>query len=714
MNQHVPAKPFYQDHDLGACILLLLCFAVGILVVGTDGNFPLNDDWSYARGVYSYVEEGTLELDQWPAMTLIAQIWIGIGYSEVFGFSFETLRWSTLVNAYIGLCFFYLLLRRFTYSRMAFFAALLLLYNPLFYSLSFTFMTEVHFLMAVLGSMYFFTRYVEDSRYTHLLWASLFSVLATLIRQPGVLVPLAFALVLMIRERTWVRRLVPLLPFLLSFTVLKLYYAWLGNQFPDLYKVGGFSELITALTTQGADSLLRSFENMLLLPGWWLFPLLVLLLPTVQWRKASRNVFLWVFSAVALVFTIACLDFFPVGNVFYNLGLGPKLLKGVMWGHENVEPRFGGYLWNCFKYVAVAGMVATAILLWQNSSLQVSALFASRKMDRRVLAKWGIALFCCGYFVITVSIASIFDRYTLHLVPALAILMIPIHSGQKVVASTLSTVLALACLALTAIFSVAATHDYLSWNRARSEAYAFLTVEQGIPPTRIDAGFEINGWQKAGPDGYQSGSDKSWWFVTEDDFVIAFFPLENFTEVRAYPWKRLLPPGSDSLLVLEKIPEATLDHLDFPIYSDLEDLAPDGTSFTTNDSDVNFGYAALQTTERYRSGRHAIKLDSINAFGLTSKYKGFRPGDTIVVNVWRTPLGNTAGIVIDSEGTDSFYELSNTNIVETDGNWERLETRFTIPQNARREETAIYIWNPEGSEVWLDDFVIDLRRPSPD
>ncbi len=61
-------------------IVLVGLWAVGISIVGVEGEFPLNDDWSYARGVESYVHTGELVLDTWPAMSLISQVWIGIGY----------------------------------------------------------------------------------------------------------------------------------------------------------------------------------------------------------------------------------------------------------------------------------------------------------------------------------------------------------------------------------------------------------------------------------------------------------------------------------------------------------------------------------------------------------------------------------------------------------------------------------------------------------
>ena len=113
----------------------------------------------------------------------------------------------------------------------------------------------------------------------------------------------------------------------------------------------------------------------------------------------------------------------------------------------------------------------------------------------------------------------------------------------------ITTVLAVSALLLLAAFSITATHDYLSWNRARWQALDYLTEEKNIPPNRIDGGFEFNGWHKPGPK--DNGPWKSWWWVDRDDFVIAFGDLPNFTKENGFPFVRWLPPGMDSVFVLK-------------------------------------------------------------------------------------------------------------------------------------------------------------------
>ena len=47
-------------------------------------------------------------------------------------------------------------------------------------------------------------------------------------------------------------------------------------------------------------------------------------------------------------------------------------------------------------------------------------------------------------------------------------------------------------MAVYLVFGVAATHDYLGWNRARWAAAAELHERWGVPKEEIDGGFEYN------------------------------------------------------------------------------------------------------------------------------------------------------------------------------------------------------------------------------
>jgi hypothetical protein len=56
-------------------------------------------------------------------------------------------------------------------------------------------------------------------------------------------------------------------------------------------------------------------------------------------------------------------------------------------------------------------------------------------------------------------------------------------------------------LAIFSVFTIAGTHDWFAWNRARLASIEMLH-ERGIPDTLIQAGFEYDGWTQIKASGY--------------------------------------------------------------------------------------------------------------------------------------------------------------------------------------------------------------------
>src|SRR4051794_6120637 len=127
------------------CILLLcLLWVMAAIVVNPLGNFPLNDDWAYGFAVRTLFEEGDLRFSDWTATNLIAQVLWGTLFCLPTGFSFTALRLSTLVLGLIGVVATYGLLREGRAREdLSLFGALVLAFNPIYFSLSFTFMSDV-------------------------------------------------------------------------------------------------------------------------------------------------------------------------------------------------------------------------------------------------------------------------------------------------------------------------------------------------------------------------------------------------------------------------------------------------------------------------------------------------------------------------------------------------------------------------------------------
>ena len=176
--------------------LLTVLWVVLVFVVNPAGSFPLNDDWNYARTVKSLLEEHKLIVTQWSLAASVPHILVGCLACLPCGFSFEALRGSTIVLGWIViLAAYFLCIRINGERRLAAFVAVLLCVNPLFFNLSLTFMTDVPFLaLAALSLLLLAPLYQQKSvTMSSVIFATLIVALTCLLRQTGLVIPVAFA-----------------------------------------------------------------------------------------------------------------------------------------------------------------------------------------------------------------------------------------------------------------------------------------------------------------------------------------------------------------------------------------------------------------------------------------------------------------------------------------------------------------------------------------
>jgi len=89
--------------------LLTTLWLAAIIVVNPLGDFPLNDDWSYAIAVQRMLETGDFRPLGWTSSALITQTIWGTTFCTIFGYSFEVLRGATLAVSLLGVFTIYLL-----------------------------------------------------------------------------------------------------------------------------------------------------------------------------------------------------------------------------------------------------------------------------------------------------------------------------------------------------------------------------------------------------------------------------------------------------------------------------------------------------------------------------------------------------------------------------------------------------------------------------
>ena len=143
---------------------LVVSIAALLLLVPALGEFPVDDDWNYARMVEGLVERGRLEPPPWAAASLVLQAAWGALFSRLLGFSFTSLRESTLVLAVVTVLGCYTLLHDLVGARRALLGSLLLLFNPLFVFRAYSFMSDVPFLALATWSMLCCVRALRPSR----------------------------------------------------------------------------------------------------------------------------------------------------------------------------------------------------------------------------------------------------------------------------------------------------------------------------------------------------------------------------------------------------------------------------------------------------------------------------------------------------------------------------------------------------------------------
>ncbi len=192
-------KSSFKWLDKYRLALIGLWLAV-ILIVGPRGNFSLDDDWVYAAAVKHLISTGHFRLP-WSSVTLVTEALYGAAFCKIFGFSFATLRCAILALGLVGILAFYETLTMLgAEALLAFLASLCLMFTPYFLNLSFTFMTDGFFCSCVLLSLWLFLRSQQNGSRRDLVIGTIIAVIATLTRQLGLFIPLAWGIVKMLER----------------------------------------------------------------------------------------------------------------------------------------------------------------------------------------------------------------------------------------------------------------------------------------------------------------------------------------------------------------------------------------------------------------------------------------------------------------------------------------------------------------------------------
>jgi hypothetical protein len=535
-------------------VAVVVVFLVTVAFVGPWGDFPLNDDWAYAFATRTLIASGTWQPTRWPAMPQISNALWAAPICAASTCSFDDLRLTTLLATLVlfSATFFLLNLSR-RESAVPLAAMVLVAFNPIAYTLSFTFMTDILFSALITISALLFIISLKRDSVLLVVLGTIVALAATLSRQLGLCVPLAYFVVRLMTDKSRQKLIPALVPLLLCIGSLVLLDGWLWmiDRTPAHSAEVG---LVSTLTSP-VSAVLRVWMNLvtvLLYAGLFSLPLLLLTRPpavTAVPSSLRRLPFFTAAGAVVLIILAMAVrrQMMPFGrNILIPQGVGPlTLLDTYILGLPNV-PSLPLVFWVVITLLSVWG--AFELTQWVTIfAIRLLTTPRSRRLESADTSVLVAAVAILAYFT-PLMLIPIYDRYIIPMLPLTLFFLANTAPARST--GYLRALGGVLCLAM-AVFAVLAAHDYMAWNRARWAAIADLQKVGSAGPANLDGGFEYNALYSYDPS-YHQRNDKSWWWVDDDTYQITFGPIDAMQIVGKYPYATLLPPANRTILVLHK------------------------------------------------------------------------------------------------------------------------------------------------------------------
>ncbi len=540
-------------------------------------DVPVGDDWAYARTVERFIHGDGFHILDATVATLVLQALWGAALTSVVGFSYVTLRLSTVLLAALGAVALYGLCRTLGASRRwSAVAAAAWLFHPLAYALSNSFMSDAGFAGLLLTATLLYVRGLCGEREVTrwVLAGSAVAAAAFLFRQQGALIPAGVVGFLAVTgrarlDRAGLRLLVRVAG--VPAATMVGYFLWLRLVHGVPAYQGMLTEELGLVWRSGTPLLLAQLLAVMVVYG-GLFvvpvaaaalgrlPALVRSFPRRGWWVTGPLAAVAVVGGVGFALADRLMPYVP--QYVAEWGIGPGDLQGGR------PPVTGRWLWVVVTVVVGLAAVVVAVALGRRfgetgevvggEGRHVSSgARAGAGLVFAVLVGQAVGVLPPTFHfqnplpggILTITL----DRYLLPLLPLALALAVWAVAGLR-----LPTWPAWAVTAVLGVVSVAGTHDFLVVQEATFEL-AEATVRAGVDPNRLDGGAQWDGVRL-----YQDGVEvpdplpgRPWWvnlFAWDNDaaYVVATYPLPGYVEVRRVPYDTWLPPHDQALLVLRR------------------------------------------------------------------------------------------------------------------------------------------------------------------
>ncbi|WP_430814758.1 hypothetical protein [Carboxylicivirga sp. RSCT41] len=493
-------------------------------------DFPLNDDWVHAISVKHLIDTGEFTLIDYCGSTIITQVLWGVIFCSA-GFSFSALRLSVVVLGFIGLWTIKEIGEKLHLSvKYTGVIVLTLFSNPLYYTLSGTFMTDIPFLVVSLLVVFFFIKAVKNESVWNFIFVCIFSILATLIRQIGLLLPLVLLAAFCVRKPFNLKLLIySIASVVVVFLLLEVYLFYLKtNDILPSYFSGSEVIINNLLSGQIIKNLIKVFVYFSLYVGLFSLPVCLMYIRKELFRKHRIFVLMSVICSSVLIFLIySGIITFPLGNVVNDIYIGPLTFLDTFWQGENLPAKMHWLGVGFVLFLTQFGFIMYVLLLWDKiKSVRLNEVLIVERIQI------GLCVFGVIYIAFLALANTLFERYFLPSIVVGFFVIIP--KNRLELQGNFRLLISLSLILLSGSFSLLGHKTYLEVNEARWKAANSL-IDKGVSAENIDGGYEFNGWCNYND---QLSEEVKWW-VKDVEYAITCGELSGadvINEIPYYDW----------------------------------------------------------------------------------------------------------------------------------------------------------------------------------
>ncbi len=505
---------------------------------------PVIDGWLYRASVRHFLENGHIRFAGYTAAMPIAQVLYGAAWGAIFGISNLSMFLATaLLAAVAGIMLYLIALRCGARPRNALLAAALLVMNPCYLLLSFSFMTEVPFIAAMLAALLAFAN-AEGEHEIRWLWVSAACTVIAFLERPfagAAIAGCAGAIVISTMKSyprpdyDYLRLLKKLAPFAIALMACTMIWIWLTVLGPNSWVLEGRENLLHYIFQVPIVAYVGGggFGPFLYL-GLVLSPMALLQLDKstiTRWLVLSTAIFVAAAflaqksPAVPILPDVTCYGGFPL-----------RLVHGA--GNSGIKE---GYLrW-----------ILTAVGSLGAASLAITFAKIAKTMNRATIA---VVLTTAIYWAGLIPTWLFNDRYYLPMVPAgcLLLALAPTPRAKFARFAQVILLIGLGFVSVTGLYAY--QRGMVTMVAARDQL-----LREGVPRNQIDAGYPMNAedlyrYPAHGMDTWQMEAGIP--MLTSNELVkytLTTVTLPGTRVMRVYTWPGPFGLGRREIYVLEKL-----------------------------------------------------------------------------------------------------------------------------------------------------------------